>query len=360
MLSLLPEDMEATCREKLALGRAREIRSAADLLRLCMAYGVCDMSLRQTAAWASTLGVGELSNVAVMKRLRASGDWLGHLIGQWLTERGLTTAVPPKRVRIVDGSIVTTPGQVSEDFRLHVTFDLAEMRMADVEVTSTRGGESLERHGVQEGEVLLADRGYGKRKQLAAVMDNGGHVVVRIHWKTMPLETRGGKPIDTVALLETLEPHEIGDWPVHMSHQGKRFAMRLVAVKKSRAAAERAVEQAKRKARNKGKGAYKPDPRSLKAACYTYVLTDMPAKEAPASQILELYRLRWQIELALKRIKSILRLNLRAKTVDLARTYLLANMLGALIVDELTDGALSFFPWGFRLCRPSRQSLAVV
>ena len=86
----------------------------------------------------------------------------------------------------------------------------------------------------------------------------------------------------------------------------------------------------------------------------------MPGEEAPAVQILELYRLRWQIELALKRIKSILRLDLRAKTADLARTYLLANMLGALIVDELTDGALSFFPWGFRLCRPPRQSLAAV
>lgn len=210
LLSMLPDDLEQSCIDKLAIERFREIRSASDLLRLCFAYSVCDLSLRQTAAWASTAGLAELSNVAVMKRLRHAGDWLGHLVMQWFRERGLAKDVPAMAVRIVDGSVVRTPGRSAGDYRLHVAFDLAEMRMVDVELTDTRKGESLSRHTVCPGEVVLADRGYGKRPQIADVLSREGHIIVRIHLQNMPLETRKGKVLDTLALLKTLV-----SWPTN-------------------------------------------------------------------------------------------------------------------------------------------------
>jgi hypothetical protein len=355
VLSLLPEDLEVSCRTKLAVERFREIRSASDLLRLYLAYGVCDMSLRQAAAWASTIGLGQMSNVAVLKRLRSGGDWLGYLIVQWLSQRGLTSQVPPMQVRVVDGSVVTTPGQQAQDYRIHLGFDLARMRVADVELTPTSEGESLQRHIRGRGEVLLADRGYGKPPQVAAALSGGAHVVVRIHYLAMPLETLKGRRLDTLSLLETLSSHEIGDWPVFLRHGKRRFALRLVAVKKSRAAAAQAIAKAKRKAQKNG--TVKADSRSLRAAPYTYLLTDLTGEEISAPQVLELYRLRWQIELAFKRIKSLLHLNLRAKGDAIVRTYLLANILGALLVDELCDNALSFFPWGFRLIKGPYQPL---
>lgn len=358
VLSMLPDDLDESCRSKLAIERFREIRTAADLLRLCLAYGVCDLSLRQAAAWASTIGLGEMSNVAVLKRLRSAGDWLGHLIVQWLWQRGLTSQVPPLQVRVVDGSVVTTPGKIAQDYRIHLGFDLARMRMADVSLTPTSEGESLQRHIQGRGEVLLADRGYGKPPQIAAALSRGAHVVVRIHYQTTPLETSKGRRLDTLSLLETLDAHEIGDWPVFLRQGQHRFALRLVAVKKSRAAAEQAIAKAKRKAEKNG--TVKPDPRSLRAARYTYLLTDLTAAEISAAHVLELYRLRWQIELAFKRIKSLLHLNLRAKSPEIARTYLLANILGALLVDELCGNALSFFPWGFRLSKAPDQPLATL
>ena len=358
VLSMLPKDLNRSCRSKLAVERFREIRCASDLLRLCLAYGVCDLSLRQAAAWASTIGLGKMSNVAVLKRLRSAGDWLGHLIVQWLAERGLTTHVPPLQVRIVDGSVVTTPGQQSQNYRLHVGFDLARMRIADVELTATDEGESLQRHVQGRGEVLLADRGYGKRPQIAAALSSGAHVVVRIHYMTLPLETSDGQVLNTLALLETLDSHEIGDWPVFMRHGNRRLALRLVAVKKSRAAAKQAIAKAKRKAEKNG--TVKADMRSLRAAQYTYLLTDLTPEESSAVHVLELYRLRWQIELAFKRIKSLLHLNLRARKEDTARTYLLANIMGALLVEELCGNALSFFPWGFRLTKAPCQPLELL
>jgi len=356
VLSMLPDDLDESCRSKLAIERFREIRCASDLLRLCLAYGVCDMSLRQVAAWSSTIGLGELSNVAVLKRLRSAGDWLGHLIVQWLSHRGLIGQVPPLQVRVVDGSVVTTPGQQASDYRIHLGFDLARMRVADVQLTPTSEGESLQRHIQGHGEVLLADRGYGKPPQITAALSEGAHVVVRIHYQTMPLESSKGGRLDTLSLLETLDSHEIGDWSVFLRHGKRRFPLRLVAVKKSRAAVEQAIAKARRKAEKNG--TINPDPRSLRAAQYTYLLTDLTSDEISAVQVLELYRLRWQIELAFKRIKSLLNLNLRARSDDIVRTYLLANILGALLVDELCGQALSFFPWGFRLSKASHQPLA--
>lgn len=356
VLSLLPEDLEESAIAKLAIARYRQVQSASDLLRICLAYGVCDLSLRQTAAWASTIGLGELSNVAVLKRLRAASDWLGHLVGQWLTERGLTANVPARRVRIVDASTVCSPGK-SGNYRIHASFDLEQMRMVDVEVSDVKVGETFRNFKVHKDEILLGDRGYGTRGGIASVLEQNGHVVVRVHWRTMPLETKGGKPLDTLALLETLDADEMGDWPVYIRHDDKRYCLRLVAIRKSRAATEKAQKELRRKAQKRG---YKPDARSLKAAAFTYVLSDLDVREAPTIQVLELYRLRWQIELVFKRIKSLLTLNLRAKDEDLARAYLLANILGALIVEELSGQALSFFPWGFRLSKTSCKLLANV
>ena len=89
------------------------------------------------------------------------------------------------------------------------------------------------------------------------------------------------------------------------------------------------------------------------------MVTDLDAECLPAVQALELYRLRWQIELVFKRLKSLLGLgNLRAKNGALARTYLLSKLLGALLVEELSVRALSFFPWGFPLPDAASQPLA--
>jgi hypothetical protein len=230
-----------------------------------------------------------------------------------------------------------------------MSFDLAEMCITDVELTPPNDGESLRHHIQGEAEVLLADRGYAKRAQIGAALSAGADVIAGIHYMTVPLENSKGRPLQTLSLLETLASHEIGDWPVYMRHGNRRFPVRLVAVKKSREAAGRAVEKAKRKASKND--STKPDPKSLTAARYTYVLTNLSPEKLSAAEVLELYRLRWQIELAFKRIKSLLQLSLRVKDEDLARTYLLANILGALLIEELSGDALSFFPWGFRLVK---------
>ncbi len=356
ILSLLPADMEETCRTKFALRRRREVFSAGDLVRLCLAYGLCDMSLRRTAAWASTIGLGELSDVAVMKRLRGCEAWLGHLVAHKLAERGLASNLPGLDVCVVDATSLTAPGGKGTDWRLHLGMDLSSLAVTGAELTTGREGETFRRHAIAPGKVYLGDRGYAKRTGVAYVLERGGHVVVRAHFKSLALETKGGKALDAPALLSTLERAEVGDWRVWLRGTRKRHGLRLVAVRKTPQAAAAEKRRLRRIASKKGQALSRE---SLKLADYICVVTDLDSERLPVVQVLELYRLRWQIELVFKRLKSLMGLgNLRAKNGALARTYLLSKILGALLVEELSGRALSFFPWGFPLPRAARQPLA--
>jgi hypothetical protein len=357
VLDLMPADLEQSAVAMLALRRKREIDSAASLLRLALCYGLCDLSLRQTAAQASLIGLGEMSDVAVMKRLGNAADWLGHLVMQFLQERGLTRDVPALEVRIVDATVLCQPGSKGTDWRLHLGLDLRQLCISSLELTGPDGGESLRRHLAAPGQVLLADRGYAHRDGLASILDQGAHAVVRINWQNFPLQTPAGKPLDLVGCAEALAAGEIGDWEVQFRAQDTVYPVRLLVLRKSQAAAEKACQEIRHEATRKGR---QPDPRSLRAAHFIYLVVTLPRAQLPAAQGLELYRLRWQIEIAFKRLKSLLHLDhLRAKHPALARAYIFAKILGALIIEELSRSSLAFFPWGYRLFPTSRLSLAV-
>ncbi len=87
-------------------------------------------------------------------------------------------------------------------------------------------------------------------------------------------------------------------------------------------------------------------------AKYTYVmlLTSLPAQEWDARRVLELYRCRWQVELAFKRLKTLLRAGHVPKSSDpTAKAWMQAKILTALLVETLLMDSGSFSPWSGRL-----------
>lgn len=356
VLALMPDDLAASAAEQRALVRKRQIRSAGDLLRLALLYSACDYSLKASGARAAALGMAQLSAPAVLQRLRKAADWLGYLVVRWLQQRGLASVGIGLPIRLVDATGVSQPGSSGTDWRVHLGLDLAHQRISHVELTDATGGETLQRHPVRPGEVLVADRGYAHREGVASVLDRQGHVLVRINCHNFPLEARDGQPFDILKHLETLAPGELGDWEVQFRAHNQVYPLRLVAVRKTQPAAQHEQERIRREAARKGR---RPDERSLRAAHFCFAVTDLDTQLLPTAEALELYRLRWQVEIAFKRLKGLLHLDhLRAKDPDLARAYLYSKLLAALIVDELTEGALAFFPWGCPLPRPALEPLA--
>lgn len=356
VLAMLPPDIEQSAAAMGALVRRRQIKSASDLLRLALCYGLCDFSLVQTAAWAALAGVGELCGVAVFKRLCKAEQWLGHILVQCLQMRGMTTNVPPARVLVLDATVICGPRSKGTDWRVHLGLDLDRQQISTLELTGPREGETLLRHEIAAGQIVLADRGYGHREGVANVLKGGGHVVVRIASGNFPLESPEGAPIAIPDLFEGLRVTQVGDWPVQFKSRDGVWPMRLVAVRKARPSAIKEQARLGHEAKRKGR---QPDDRSLRAAHFIILLTDLPAADVSAAQVAELYRLRWQVELYFKRLKSILQLDhLRSQKPALSRAYLCAKLIGALMIDQLWGEADTFSPWGYALAGSRYQPMA--
>ena len=108
-----------------AITRLRAMPSAEALLRLILAYAWNDWSLRTTAAWARRIGLADLSDVAVLKRLRHAPAWLGHLVDQGFRTHGVGAAVTRCfRLVITDGSPMQRPGSAGTTWRLHAPWAL--------------------------------------------------------------------------------------------------------------------------------------------------------------------------------------------------------------------------------------------
>ena len=68
------------------------------------------------------------------------------------------------------------------------------------------------------------------------------------------------------------------------------------------------------------------------------LVTSLPAAEFPAADIFALYRLRWRIELAFKRLKSLIGLKAPPGADERsAKPYLLAHLLAILLLEPLID-----------------------
>ncbi len=81
-----------------------------------------------------------------------------------------------------------------------------------------------------------------------------------------------------------------------------------------------------------------------------WVVTTLDRTQASALQVLELYRVRWQIELLFKRLKSLLLLDaLPPRQGPTAKSWMLARLLAAALAQKLETPSGPLSPWGYEL-----------
>lgn len=345
--------LEALARETNAFERARKIGSATDLLRLLLFRVAGGRSFVDTAAIAAESGFADVSDAALVKRFAKSADWLGRLVGEaiaWNQQQRL----PGLCVDLVDATTIGRVGHHGTDHRLHLRMDLESNRIVEAQLTDAKGGETLDRYATRSGHVVIADAGYAHRAALARLAGTGAQFIVRFSWSNLPLEDENGRTIDLIQTLESLPEAAAGECAVFFrGADGERVAARLVAIRKSEPAADRARKRI-REERSKKKR--QMDLRTLQAAGFIFVLTNLPA-EISAESVLALYRFRWQVEMKFKTLKSLLDLDhVPARTEEGLRVWVFAKLLLALLIDALIEQAESFSPWGYPIA--DRQNLA--
>src|SRR5918997_1337909 len=182
-------DLEATARASGALVRRRAIRSAEMPLRLALAYGPGGLSLRAAAAWAGASGLADLSDTAVMKRLRQAAPWLGEVAGALLRRAAAAPPtpgpLPGRRLRIADGSMIVAPGG-KRKWRLHASYDPVAARFTGLELTDERGAESFDRTDWRAGDVGLGPPRHAPPPAPRRIPAAGGGFIVRTGWTRLP------------------------------------------------------------------------------------------------------------------------------------------------------------------------------
>lgn len=329
------EVLSTTARETKAFLRPREIKSAIDLLRLTLAYCLGEGGLRSTAAWAAAVGLADISNVALLYRLRHCGDWFAALIGRIVAEKP-PAAGAGRLIRIVDATVIAKAGGGrGELWRIHSSFDLPQECFSHFELTDEHGGEMLDRIPAVAGEIRIGDRGYLQPKRMAWLLNAGADFVIRAGWKNASWLETDGSPMDLLEELSTAGS-ELVDRPILIGCKGgEPLPLRLVALKKPPHVIAEARRKARFDARRKGR---KLARKTLDAADWVILVTSLDQEEFKAEDILALYRLRWRIELAFKRLKSLV--GLRAPPgfdERSARPYVLAHLLMILLLEPLVD-----------------------
>ena len=191
VLSLLPSDWEQQAVLCGALERLRGFGSAGDLLRVLLLHVGRGYSLRETALRARRGGLAEVSDVALLLRFRRAEQWWRQLCVGLLRESGWSQVGAPEawQLRAVDSTLISEPGRTGTQWRIHFSLRLPSLECDCFEITPASGagsGEHLQRFAAAPGDLLLADRGFCRGADVAAVASAGAALIVRLHRRVSP------------------------------------------------------------------------------------------------------------------------------------------------------------------------------
>jgi hypothetical protein len=347
-ISFLPDGWRLEAKNSGALLRCREIKDAETLFHVLMIHLAQGYSLKETSVRVKQAGLANISSVGIFKRMKASGEWF-----RWMAE-GLmmqNTQIPRPplanlRIRLIDSTTVSEPGSTGSSWRIHYSLQLKPLLCDYFRVTDSLEGETFKLVPIEKGDLLVGDRAYSNAKGVAHVLDNGGEVLVRMKVISFVLRSANGKSFKLLSRLKKLRVGCIGEWPVHVvGENGRMIPGRVCALRRSKAATEMEL---KRIHRNSARHGYTPGRKALEAAKYSCVFTTVDQSFLSATDAMELYRARWQVELAFKRLKSLLDLgHLPKHDEESAKAWLFGKLLIGLLADNIIEKASSFSPWGY-------------
>ena len=331
-LQELPEDYQELALEFKAFCRSRKIKTPEQLMQVVMCYCGIDAVLRETAG-NFTLLEERISDTALHKRLKACVPWVKALLSRMMGEAFQPATEGRLRFLIVDGSTVQAPGAKGTDYRLHIAIDLVRLHLVHVKVTDAHESEHLDHYPLQDGDVVVLDRGYNPAQMWIDHADRGIRLIVRYNPHSLNLYDAEGQKIDVDAVLGKATAAEVC-LPVQVRSKKKEFMKGYLHARRLPAAqAAQARRRARAEARKKGRTVQQ---RTLTLAEWVLLFTTLAPEVLPAETVMALYRVRWPVELAIKRLKSISNMDhLRAKKDSvLADLYLHGKLLYAWVIEK--------------------------
>jgi hypothetical protein len=302
LLQDLPPEASQMAREFKAFVRAKKVKTPAQLLRVVFLYCGLDKSLREVAGTLTAL-YEAITDQAVAERLRACGPWVQALLRRMLSPSSVGTLPTGRRFVVIDASSIQAPGATGTDHRLHIALDLLSLQFLEVLVSDVHTGETLKHFPLAPGDVAVADRGYAQCQGMHAAVAQGADLIVRLNPFSVILSDAAGAPLELCVTLKRQKMETLRTLAVTLCAAGGQHEVQ------GWVHAYRLNEEQANRARHKCRQGHKkgtPSAESLLLAGWVLVFTTLAPAVLTAQTIMALYRCRWQVEIAIKRLKSVL------------------------------------------------------
>lgn len=338
-----------------ALKGLRQDKNEENYMRTLLLHLGCGLSMRETVVRARQAKLAELSDVALLKRLRKSKEWLYRLCCALLEERGLVTGSTSSRtLRLIDATVVKEPGKTGSQWRIHYSLQWPTLVCDYFKITAAEGkgsGESLRHFPLKPRDYVVVDRGYCHASGIHHAAGKKAYLAVRLNPDGILLQAPDGSKFRLLEQLQTLTATEQNaEWEVLVPYENQAaVSARLCVVRKSQTAIALAHKKLRRYASKHGT---RLQPETLVYAQYVMVLATFPAPEFSLEQVLDHYRFRWQIELVFKRFKQIAQLgHLPKYDEESAKAWLYGKLFVTLLTEKLIHHARALSPWGYTLAQ---------
>ncbi|GHV34857.1 IS4 family transposase [Spirochaetia bacterium] len=342
LMGLMPDGWEGKAKELKALQRAGKIKTARELLRLIFLYLTEGKSFAVTAAITQIAGEWKLNKMAVWKRIRNSAAWLEWLCKNICRKAGLVAEKPDwlagKTVSLVDASEVVLHGNHKKYYLLHYSLDLFTLSMREMHITDMTTGEKLSNfERIGHGDIMMGDRIYGSISGMEYARGCGADYVLRLRAGAFNLYNAKGEKEELLPWLSPLAEYEMAGRVFYYKTEAGYVPVRICAMRKDTASERAGLKRLKKESQRKHGGKVVSETQS-EYNKYIIVATSLGEAEATTKAILELYRMRWQIELAFKRLKSLFRYgDIPVKLDASAKAWFYGKMLLAAVTETLVN-----------------------
>lgn len=340
-VSFLPDDLDTLAVRSGAVDRWRDVKGGAQLLRMFLLYASVN-SFQTAAALATSSGLIEISGPSLHYRLVQAELFLENVLLS-LTDR--MNAPVGFRLFVVDATTVSGPGSKGTDWRIHVGYDLVRGIPGSIYTTDRHVGESLKHHPLEPGYLAIADIAYGTASNVHFAREAGADFLIRVQRNGMRLFCQDAGKLDWIELEKQVPATgAVSFWlrmpvPPQTRRSGSGWAT-------SQAIAWHDVRLVA--ARNRD-------------GEVVWLLTNLNADRLSNEQACELYRVRWQVELYFKRLKSIGDLDVvTSRDGPTAKAALLAKLILLVLANLLCDQEQAFSPYGYRLVQARSQPVETV
>lgn len=334
LIALLPDNYKKMCWEHGAMTRHRGIQNEEELLTLALFY-TCGHSLIEVKNYAKIEFGRDISDVGFMKRFIRCNKWIKGIISEMMNNEVIQYPVPDKlkdyKVIAIDASDVQQKGAVQRLFHLHYAVNLFTLSSEAFKVTPQEQGESLKNFTLGKQTIVIADRAYASITGIEYCFENQTDFILRIKNKAFKLFDKNGKEVILSSILKNVTEQSC-DFILYYKVEKELKPLRFCAVKKSKE--EIKIEQKRIRRRESRKQISFSDDTKF-THNYFFVVTSL-GDDFTSDEIINLYRLRWQVEMVFKRYKSILKLGAMPTKTELSgEVWLNCKMLIALLIERL-------------------------